>query len=75
VPQARGIVKKADLAKLNREMQRENEHGEIDSNVTGHGAVCNINALNDVIVGTNNHIDSKKDAVLEAMDERYENRS
>lgn len=57
VPQARGIAKKADLVKLQTELRKVNDNGEVESNATGHGTVLNIDELDKVIVDTNNHLD------------------
>ena len=42
VPQAQGLAAKKDLVKLRKEIYKVNEKGEVDSNVTGHGDVMNI---------------------------------
>lgn len=72
IPQAHGLATKKDLVKLHKELYKTNELGEVDSNATGHGDVMNIDVLDKVIVDTNNHLDQKKTAMIEAMDERYE---
>lgn len=71
VPQASGLASKKDLVKLHNELKKGHELGE-DSNATGHGVVTSFKEMDDILIASNENLDQKKSAMLEAMDERYD---
>lgn len=75
VPQSKGVVKKHELVKLRKELGHIDKEGNMDSNVTGHGVVLNVDELDRVIISTDAHLDAKKQDVIEKMNDMVDKHS